>query len=73
MRRIEKEVEKAQLFVEAYHLCLANGNSCRVVCNWNGPYLRDPFNFEKYHTDIEATYRWWMKVKPPTCGFLTSF
>lgn len=72
--RIEMEVEKAQLFIEQYDFCLANSTKCKVVCVWHGPYLRDPFNFERHDvSDIEKLYRWWMKVRPPTCGFLTNY
>lgn len=72
-RRMEQGVEEAQRFIEQYNICLARGNSCEVWCSWSGPSLRDPFNFKKHDiSDVDKLYRWWMRVKPPTCGFVMS-
>lgn len=66
---IEKEVMKAEQFLTELGYCYADRN-CIPVCQWQYSYMEDPFDFFVHDiTDIEKLYRWWMKIKPPTCFF----
>lgn len=74
LRKVERDVEKANDFIEAIDYCEQSGE-CMPVCIWNGPYLKDAMDLEIMERrgmfkDIESLVRWWRRVKPPTCGIV---
>ena len=69
MAHIETQVLLADEFLLQLDACFKD-RRCIPVCMWSYMVMDEPFNFYKHDiSDMEKKYKWWMRVKPPTCFF----